>query len=228
MDTGQLTARLYDQAATRYEDEPGHGIQTEQERGAWLADLTPALAHVPGRQVIDVGAGTGVLTRLLAEQGFNVDGVDTSQGMVEEARKRLPASLKSRVSFRVGDAHDDLFSAGSVDAVVSRQVICHLHDPLQAFRNWRKWLKPDGIVIVIDGFWPRQGWASGELAGLVDLLPLSCVQTIGTAAYLLTQAGFSVEHRGWLEAVNRQVSLAEPGATDRRPRYIVVARKASG
>jgi ubiquinone/menaquinone biosynthesis C-methylase UbiE len=226
MDAQEQSNRLYDREAGRYEDEAGHGIGGEEEREAWRRDLAPALARFPGTRVVDVGAGTGVLSRLLAEQGFVVEGIDASAGMVAEARRRLPPKLADRVSFRVGDTHEDLFPAGSFDAVVSRQVVCHLRDPLRAFRHWHRWLKPEGVAVVVDGFWPRHGWSSGELAGLVDLLPLSCVQTLGTVAYLLTEAGFSVEHRGWMEGVNRQVAAAEPVATERRPRYLVVARKA--
>jgi SAM-dependent methyltransferase len=225
MDVQELTDRLYDREAGHYEAEQGHGIRDENEWEAWRHDLAPALARFPGKRVVDVGAGTGVMSRLLGQQDFIVEGIDTSPGMVAEAQRLLPSKLASQVSFRVGDAHEDLFPAESFDAVVSRQVVCHLRDPLLAFRTWRRWLKADGMVIVIDGFWPRREWASGDLAGIVDLLPLSCVQTIGTVAYLLTEAGFTVEDRGWLERVNQQVAASEPGATERSPRYMVVARK---
>ena len=226
MGIGRITAHRYDEAAAHYEDEPGHGIQTGEERTAWMADLSRVLDGAPGRHVVDVGTGTGVLARLLAENGYRVDGVDISLGMIERARELLPSSLLAKVSYRVGDAQDDLFPAASVDAVVSRQVVCHLDDPIRAFRSWRRWLRPGGLVVVIDGFWGRKGWTGGPLADAVDQLPLSCVQTIGTAAYLLAQAELAVEHRGWLQAVNDQLAAADPGATERSPRYVVVARKA--
>jgi ubiquinone/menaquinone biosynthesis C-methylase UbiE len=145
--------------------------------------------------------------------------------MVAEAQPRLPPSLADQVSFMVGDAHTDRFPADSFDAVVSRQVVCHLHDPLQAFRHWHRWVKQSGTVMVIDGFWSRQGWTSGALADSIDHLPLSCVQTLGTVAYLLEEAGFTIGHRGWLETVNQHVAASEPGSTSRSPRYIILGQK---
>jgi ubiquinone/menaquinone biosynthesis C-methylase UbiE len=217
--------QLYDRIANHYESEPGHGISSDAEQQAWKNDLAPVLAGIPGKRVTDVGCGTGVLTRLLAREGFSVEGIDSSPAMVAEARRLLPVELADQVSFSVGDAHSDHFQENLFDAVLSRQVVCHLHDPLQAFRQWLKWLKPGGLVIVIDGFWSRQRWASGDLADDLDALPLSCVQTLGTVAYLLEAVGFDVEQRKWLEAVNQSVAIAEPGAIQRAPRYIVVARK---
>jgi hypothetical protein len=81
---------------------------------------------------------------------------------------------------------------------------------------------------VVDGFWAREAWVEGDLKQDVDDLPLCCVETIATAAYLLREAGLVVERRGWLERVNRLAAAAEPGATRRCPRYAVVARKLAG
>lgn len=147
--------------------------------------------------------------------------------MVADAERCVPPELAGRVTFQIGDTHTDLFPAGSFDAVISRQVVCHLHDPLRAFRHWHTWIEPGGIAVVIDGFWSRQEWATGALSSTVDQLPLSCVQTIGTAAYLLTETDLAVTHRGWMDEVNRHVAVNQPGATQRSPRYLVIAQEPS-
>jgi hypothetical protein len=92
-------------------------------------------------------------------------------------------------------------------------------DPLRAFRNWHRWLKADGRIVVIDALWTRDSWSNDAL---VEHLPLACTQTRATLAYLLEQAGFGLKENRWLERVNRLL-----GAEERNPRYIMVAYKTS-
>jgi ubiquinone/menaquinone biosynthesis C-methylase UbiE len=219
-DTQAYTNQRFDAEAARYESQRGHGFADEAERAAWIDDIRAAITLSPGVKVLDVGAGTGVLTRLFAEWGCSVVGLDPSQGMLAEARKRLPESFAAMVEFRQGDTTDaTLFSAETFDWIVSRQVACLLPDPLQAFANWRRWLKSYGQVLVIDGLWSRQSWSHDEL---VDSLPLSCLQTRSTLVYLLEKAGFAVTDCLWLERANRCLE-----ATDQQQRYLVLARKMS-
>jgi ubiquinone/menaquinone biosynthesis C-methylase UbiE len=71
----------------------------------WALDLALADVSPPGR-VLDLGTGTGVVAVALAERYplADVVGIDLSPGMIEEARRQLPAQLAGRVSFEVGDA----------------------------------------------------------------------------------------------------------------------------
>ena len=65
-----------------------------------LEDLPP-----PGR-VLDLGTGTGVVAKALAERypEAEVVGIDLSPGMIDQARRQLPSGLEDRVRFEVGDA----------------------------------------------------------------------------------------------------------------------------
>ncbi len=212
--------QLYDTHASQYEGEAGHGIQEQAELEAWNADIFTAVAFPPGSRVLDVGAGTGVLSRILAERGCYVTGLDPAAGMIAEAQSRLPPALVGRLNFLVGDTHQpDLFSPGSFDWIVSRQVVGHFHDPLVAFQNWRGWLKARGGVMIIDGLWRRDGWGNDE--ALVDNLPLSCLQTRATVAYLLTVAGFVVEKNIWLQRVNAYFAQNEANSVKR---YLITAK----
>jgi len=47
--------------------------------------------HVRGNHAIDLGAGTGLSSRFLAQQGFNVTGADVDQQMLHIAKKQMPA-----------------------------------------------------------------------------------------------------------------------------------------
>ena len=71
----------------------------------WALDL--ALEDVaPPRRALDLGTGTGVVAVALAERypEAEVVGIDLSPGMIEEARRKVPPELASRVHFAVGDA----------------------------------------------------------------------------------------------------------------------------
>jgi len=71
----------------------------------WALEL--ALQDVaPPRRALDLGTGTGVVAVALAERypEAEVVGIDLSPGMIEEARRKVPPGLASRVRFEVGDA----------------------------------------------------------------------------------------------------------------------------
>jgi SAM-dependent methyltransferase len=92
-----------------------------------LASLESALAVVdppPGR-ALDLGTGTGAAALAIARRWPETDvvGVDIARHMVEEARRKLPAELGSRVHFDVADAARLPFSDGSFDLIVLANMI---------------------------------------------------------------------------------------------------------
>jgi ubiquinone/menaquinone biosynthesis C-methylase UbiE len=90
----------------------------------WALDL--ALADVsPPRRVLDLGTGTGVVARALAERYAEADvlGIDLSPAMVTEAGRALPAGLLNRVRFEVGDAADLAYEDGTFELVVLSNMI---------------------------------------------------------------------------------------------------------
>lgn len=214
----QQINQLYDSAAASYDAEPGHGIG-DAERGLWRAEIAVAVAVTARQRVLDVGSGTGILSHLFADWGCSVVGIDPSAEMVAQAQSKQVSTVANSITYLVGDTHKaEIFDEATFDLVVSRQVVCHFYDPLQAFRNWHRWLKPDGQVVVIDGLWSRTGWDDA----LVDHLPLSCLQTRATIAYLLEQSGFRMTHNDWLTQVNAYLKTADIAAS---PRYMIVAQK---
>jgi ubiquinone/menaquinone biosynthesis C-methylase UbiE len=62
------------------------------------------LVELTGKRVIDVGCGSGRLTRLAAGHADSVYAFDPKGESVDEARASLPAGLRGRVSFRVHGA----------------------------------------------------------------------------------------------------------------------------
>lgn len=216
----QRISRMYDTYADQYESAEGHGILTSTEKEAWSVDIRAAADLQAGHKVLEVGAGTGVFSRLLAEWGCHVVGLDSSEAMLTEAHKRLPPLMARQIDFRSGDTHQqNLFEPQTFDWIVSRYLVNHLHDPWLVFQNWKHWLRANGRVLIIEGLWPRSDWGDDDL---VDTLPLSCLQTRATVAYLLEKAALTIQSNVWLERVNAY--FATQGNSVSRF-YMVIAQK---
>lgn len=104
--------RMFDQLA------PGWSLRRVPD---YLAAFETALDELPRSptRVLDIGSGTGEPTVALARRwpSAEVIGVDLSPGMVEEARRRLPADLFGRVRYEVADASALPFPDGLFDLV---------------------------------------------------------------------------------------------------------------
>lgn len=105
-------------------------------------------------RMIDLGAGSGLLTRLVLDEAGGLAEavlVDISAAMLTEARERFAGD--HRVSMRIGDYTSALdWPSGSVDLVVSALSIHHLEDADKRalFRRIFGWLKPGGTFINAD------------------------------------------------------------------------------
>jgi SAM-dependent methyltransferase len=92
------------------------------------------------RRVLDVGAGTGLLTERLVAAGHDVVAVDPSAEMLEQLATRLPG-----VPTHLGPAEQLPLPPGSVDAVVAGQA-AHWFQPDAAAAEMRRVLRPGGVV----------------------------------------------------------------------------------
>ncbi|MEU3932323.1 class I SAM-dependent methyltransferase [Streptomyces sp. NPDC029044] len=98
--------------------------------------LVDAVAAEHAGSVLDVGCGTGGITRAVARRAGHCVGVDISGPMIEAARAHaeregVPAS------FIQADAQEYAFEPGAFDAVVSRFGVMFFNDPVRAFTNLR-------------------------------------------------------------------------------------------
>jgi SAM-dependent methyltransferase len=92
--------RSYDEIAEWYAD----WVRNTSWAHPLIANYLPMLCgDVDGNQVLDVACGEGIFSRLLAEHGAVVRGIDISGQLIERAKGHA-GGLSARVSFSVGDA----------------------------------------------------------------------------------------------------------------------------
>ncbi|MFD6885616.1 class I SAM-dependent methyltransferase [Streptomyces sp. NPDC059957] len=155
--TAAITA-YWDTTASRFDEEPDHGLRAPETREAW-ADLLGSWLPAGPLDVLDVGCGTGSLSLLAAEAGHRVTGVDLAPRMVEHARVKLAAAgLTGR--FLVGDAAVPPTGDQRFDALLSRHLLWTLPAPEVALGNWIGRLRPGGTLVLVEGRW-REAGASG-------------------------------------------------------------------
>lgn len=125
--------------------------QTREQRMRHLLRF----ANLPKNlRILDLGAGTGGLALILAEEGASeVVGVDISPAMLEVAEYlRLSSALPTanRVSFRLAAAQRMPFRSDSFDAIICRLVLYHTHKPDHILQEVMRLLKPGGILILAE------------------------------------------------------------------------------
>jgi ubiquinone/menaquinone biosynthesis C-methylase UbiE len=141
----------WDERANTFDDEPDHGLFSDEQRQAWL-DLFARLAGPVPQHVLDVGCGTGFLTLMLAELGHEVTGIDLSPQMIDRARRKAEqASLQ--IDFRIGNAVAIDCADETYELVVARHLIWTLPDPQRGVAEWLRVLRPGGRLILIEGKW---------------------------------------------------------------------------
>jgi tellurite methyltransferase len=96
--------------------------------------------------VLDLGCGLGRNAMAFAEAGFRVTATDLSPKAIAHLEKWAGKS-GFEMRTRIGDFTEDVFPAESFDIVISVNVLYHGYREqcMQAFRNVREWLRPDGI-----------------------------------------------------------------------------------
>lgn len=104
-----------------------------------------ALAPRPGERIVDIGCGGGETALELADAvtpGGEVVGIDLSAAVLGFARRA--AEGHPRLRFVQGDAQVFPFEPAAFDAAFSRFGVMFFADPIAAFANIRRSLKPGG------------------------------------------------------------------------------------
>ncbi len=112
-----------------------------------LSGVLGRAALEPGQRVLDVGCGTGLSTlqaaQIVGPKGF-VEGIDISEPMLTRARSNAKGVKNAR--FVTADAAAHPFRFAEFDAVISRFGVMFFIDPVKAFSNMRRGMKPGAKI----------------------------------------------------------------------------------
>lgn len=154
-----LLRRTFENAAQGYDE----AALLQREVGARMLERLDLISFLPNI-ILDIGAGTGLASSALAKRyrHAQVIAVDLAVNMLKQARQRvpvwnrwlsgipgLPAWLESGNvrGFVCGDAEQLPFKTASVDMVFSNLTLQWCDDLDAAFREFRRVLKPGGLLM---------------------------------------------------------------------------------
>lgn len=140
--------KAWDRGVEDYDELVAHGRLTRTEADAWKVVLARLLPPAPSK-ILEVGAGTGVMSTLLAELGYTVTASDISKGMLDEARRKA-RDRRLAIAFEIADAEALPFGEKSFDAVFGRHILWTLPYPDRALGEWCRVLKPGGRLVLVD------------------------------------------------------------------------------
>ncbi len=173
---------------------------------------------VPGMRLLDVGCGPGTITLDLAElvAPGEVIGVDQAPVQLERARALATERGISSVRFEQADLFALPYADASFDVVFAHAVLMHVGDRLAALHEFRRVLRPGGIVAVkdlqtgepiIDPATPllRDFFALLNRAKAKNGVPISAPETyralLREAGFVDVEASASCKSHGTAEAV---------------------------
>ncbi len=166
----ELVADVYERGRPEY---PADAI-------AWLVEQ---LDLRPGRTVLDLGAGTGKLTRALVPSGARVIAVEPGEQMLAKLRRVVPD-----VKTLVGGAEAIPLDDGSVDAVTVGAAF-HWFRHAEAVPELHRVLRPLGAVALIWNSRDRERPLHQEISELIRPFAPPDRPTAGRSATELAQSG---------------------------------------
>jgi SAM-dependent methyltransferase len=128
-----------------------HAERFDRAVAAYQHDFLTAAAIHRGDRVLDIGCGTGQTTREVARVavGGSALGVDLSAEMIAVARRRADDQGIRNAAFHQGDAQVYPFPAALFDAAISRTGTMFFGDPIAAFTNVARALRPGGQLTML-------------------------------------------------------------------------------
>jgi demethylmenaquinone methyltransferase / 2-methoxy-6-polyprenyl-1,4-benzoquinol methylase len=142
-------AEMFDLVAERY-DLLNDVLSAGQDR-RWRLAVGAAVKARPGERVLDLAAGTGTVSRLLAEAGADCVACDFSLGMLRAGAARLGRRRGGgRLGFVAGDALALPLRDGVFDVATISFGLRNVADPAAALAEMRRVTKPGGRLLICE------------------------------------------------------------------------------
>ena len=147
-----------------------------------------------GRRLLDVGSAQGVLAQWFTERGFEVTCVEGSAELAALGRDKCQEMIVADLDKPLPQLN------GQFDVIVYGDILEHLRNPMEVFRGFNRYLRPDGRVIVslpnVAHLWVRMNLLFGRFQyanrGILDRTHLRFF-TLRSFREFLRDAGLEVE-----------------------------------
>ena len=166
-------------------------------------DILQASAVSPGMDVADIGAGTGLFTRLFSRQvgaEGKVYAVDISRPFVENILRESREQNLMNIEGVINSPGDAMLDAESIDLAFAVDTYHHFEYPKSMLASIHKALRSGGRLIVID-FRKQPGKSSGWVMGHVRADKEKVIEEITSAGFVqiddkpLLRANYFLEFR---------------------------------
>jgi cyclopropane fatty-acyl-phospholipid synthase-like methyltransferase len=117
------------------------------------AEILDAMGLKPGMEVADIGAGSGLISRLIAQRvapGGTVFAVDISKNMVDHIAKTAQEEKITNIQAVLGDPRSPKLAPNSVDVACIIDAYHHFEYPAEMLAEIRRALRPNGMLMLID------------------------------------------------------------------------------
>jgi SAM-dependent methyltransferase len=195
-------------------DEGDHWVRYQQRYDAMTGPFTEPLlsagAIEAADRVLDIGCGTGQTTRLAAQRanrGFAL-GVDLSSAMLDRAHQDAADEGLTNVRFEQADAQVHAFPPEAFDVVLSRFGVMFFADPVGAFTNIGRAVRPGGRLAFL--CWQdalRNEYIAVPLGAALAHLPVPDIGGPGAPG------PFSLADRGRIDEVLTQAGFEQVTTT---------------
>ena len=130
----------------------------------------------PGARVLEIGSGTGAVTRALARRPgvAQAVGIDPSPVFVSKAHEL--AAAMTNIAFERGDGRALRFGDDEFDVIVLHTTLCHVPEPDQVLAEAFRVLRPGGTLAVCDGDYATTTVALGDFDPLQE-----CIEAVKAA-----------------------------------------------
>ena len=128
-----------------------HSARTAEDAAAFLLPYIES-----GMKLLDFGCGPGTITigfaAAVGDSG-SVLGIDISDGLLEEWKRRLEETGARNLEFRVDDIYETELEIDQFDVVYAHQILQHLGDPVGALTAATRLAKRGGLVGIREVDW---------------------------------------------------------------------------
>ena len=167
-------------------------------------DLLREAALIPGERVLDVGCGTGVVTRLAAQRvgrAGSVVGLDINRGMLAVAKSVTPP--ENAIEWREASADAIPYADSSFDVVLCQLSLQFMPDRSKALREMYRALDPEGRLVLN---------VAGPADPLFETLADAMGHHVAPDAANFVQAVFSLHEESEIEGLLRGAGFREVDA----------------